>query len=140
MTSNPRHSNLNASGSQPVSPTEVGTRTRRKWGQSLMEFALVAPFILLVIFGIIDLGRLMHAQATVSNAARQGARFAATGQQQRDGSGNWIPRSALIITKTKEALFGLPLVDTIYPDDFGFHRVQVNPRHAGRPGEMVEVE
>jgi hypothetical protein len=44
-------------------------------GQALVEFAFVAMFLLLVIFGIIDFARLFFAYATMSNGAREGARF-----------------------------------------------------------------
>jgi hypothetical protein len=47
-------------------------------GQALLEFAFVAVFLLLVIFGVIDFARLFFAYATMSNAAREGARFGIT--------------------------------------------------------------
>ncbi len=48
----------------------------RAQGQELVEFALVVPVLLLVVFGVLDLGRLYHAAITITNAAREGARFA----------------------------------------------------------------
>ncbi|MCW3843789.1 pilus assembly protein [Micromonospora yasonensis] len=42
-----------------------------------MEFALLLPVVLLIIFGIIDFGRMLNAQITISQAAREGARAAA---------------------------------------------------------------
>jgi len=54
---------------------------RRKMdGQGLVEFALVVPLILLMFFGIFDLGRAVYAYNTLGNAARQGARVAAVNQ------------------------------------------------------------
>lgn len=50
---------------------------KRQRGQDLIEFALVLPFLLLVVFGVLDLGRLFHSAITVTNAARVGARFGA---------------------------------------------------------------
>ena len=49
-------------------------------GQALVEFALVLPILLLLIFGIIDAGRLIYTYNTVSNAARNGARVAIVNQ------------------------------------------------------------
>ena len=46
-------------------------------GQDLLEFALVLPVLLLVVFGVLDLGRLFHAGITITNAARVGARTGA---------------------------------------------------------------
>lgn len=45
-------------------------------GQSLAEFALVLPIFLLVVFGMIDVGRVVWATDNITNAAREGARFA----------------------------------------------------------------
>jgi Flp pilus assembly protein TadG len=53
---------------------------RRRRGQALVEFALVLPILLLMIFGIVDAGRLIYTYNTVSNAARDGARVAIVNQ------------------------------------------------------------
>ena len=47
---------------------------RRDEGAAAVELALVLPVLLLVIFGIIDFGRMLNAQITVTEAAREGAR------------------------------------------------------------------
>jgi Flp pilus assembly protein TadG len=44
-----------------------------------VELAFVLPVILILIFGIWDVGRLVETQQLVSNAARDGARLAAIG-------------------------------------------------------------
>jgi Flp pilus assembly protein TadG len=43
-------------------------------GQSLVEFALVLPLFLILIMGVVDAGRLVYMNSTLSNAAREGAR------------------------------------------------------------------
>jgi Flp pilus assembly protein TadG len=48
---------------------------KEKRGQALVEFALVFPLLVLLIFGLIDLGRAVYAQHTLSEAAREGARW-----------------------------------------------------------------
>jgi Flp pilus assembly protein TadG len=54
------------------------SRSRRgragRRGQSLVEFALVLPIFLLLIMGVIDVGRYAYMSSTLSNAAREGAR------------------------------------------------------------------
>jgi Flp pilus assembly protein TadG len=40
-----------------------------------VEFALVLPIFLLLIFGVIDGGRYVYVNSTLSNAAREGARL-----------------------------------------------------------------
>lgn len=60
-----------------------GARHRRDGGargQSLVEFALVLPIILLVIVGFFEIGRAVFAYNTIANAARQGARVATVNQ------------------------------------------------------------
>jgi Flp pilus assembly protein TadG len=52
----------------------------RDRGAAAVEFALLLPVLLLLIFGIIDFGRALNAQITLTQAAREGARLAATGQ------------------------------------------------------------
>jgi Flp pilus assembly protein TadG len=45
-------------------------------GQELAEFAIVIPLLILIAFGVLDIGRGFYAAVTISNAAREGARFA----------------------------------------------------------------
>lgn len=49
-------------------------------GQALVEFALVIPVFLLLIMGIVDLGRAVYANNTVNNAAREAGRRAIVDQ------------------------------------------------------------
>jgi Flp pilus assembly protein TadG len=49
-------------------------------GAAAVEFALLLPMLLLLVFGIIDFGRALNAQITLTQAAREGARLAALGQ------------------------------------------------------------
>jgi Flp pilus assembly protein TadG len=54
-----------------------GRRTR---GQALVEFALVLPVIVLVLLGVLDLGRAVFSYNTLSQAARQATRAAMVDQ------------------------------------------------------------
>lgn len=51
-------------------------RRPRQRGQTLVEFALVSPIFLLIVFSAIDVGRLVYAYTAISSAARDGARTA----------------------------------------------------------------
>jgi Flp pilus assembly protein TadG len=51
-------------------------RRRRTAGQSLVEFALVLPVFMSIIFGILDLGRAVWALDIANHAAAEAARFA----------------------------------------------------------------
>lgn len=46
-------------------------------GGALVEFAMVAPFICMVFFAIIEFGQVMYWEHTIDYAARIGARWAA---------------------------------------------------------------
>lgn len=52
---------------------------RSQRGQSLVEFALVLPILLILLLGIVDFGMGLRAYVTLTNATREGARFAAVG-------------------------------------------------------------
>ena len=53
-------------------------------GQSLVEFALVLPLLVLLLFGIIDFGRIFHAYLTLDHAGREAARIASIGKNDTD--------------------------------------------------------
>lgn len=44
-------------------------------GQNLIEMALLLPVLLLLLAGMVDLGRGFHAYIVITNAAREGARY-----------------------------------------------------------------
>ena len=48
-------------------------------GQGLLELTMVLPSLLLILIGIIDLGRVFFDYAAISNAAYEAARQAARG-------------------------------------------------------------
>jgi len=48
--------------------------SRSPKGQALVEFALILPVFLLLLFGLFDLGRAVYAWSTINNAAREAAR------------------------------------------------------------------
>jgi Flp pilus assembly protein TadG len=58
----------------------VSARRRRQRAQTLTEFALISPVIFFLIFGIIDLGRAIYVQASLNQAANEGARVAVRGE------------------------------------------------------------
>ncbi|MBE2222257.1 MAG: pilus assembly protein [Anaerolineae bacterium] len=98
----------------------------RSTGQALVEFALMAVILLMIIFLIIEAARILWAWGTVQNAAREGARYAVTGEFDRmecavisldkfndplcGESGDF--RVASVISVTHRGLAGLPLNET----------------------------
>ena len=55
--------------------TEKGQRGEK--GQALVEFALLVPIFLILLFAIVDFGMGFHSWITVTNSAREGARLGA---------------------------------------------------------------
>lgn len=53
-------------------------RSATEHGQSLVELALALPLLLLIMVGLLDVGRIFYAYITITNAAREAARYAAT--------------------------------------------------------------
>ncbi|TMB89969.1 MAG: pilus assembly protein [Chloroflexi bacterium] len=51
-------------------------RGRGQSSQSMVEFALVAPLLLLLLFGIVDFGRVIYTYVTINQAVNEGVRTA----------------------------------------------------------------
>jgi Flp pilus assembly protein TadG len=50
---------------------------QKQYGVVAVEFAILAPLLFLILFGIINWGVLLFDKAVITNAAREGARWAA---------------------------------------------------------------
>jgi len=83
-------------------------RTPRDRGVAAVEFALLLPMLLLLIFGIIDFGRALNAQITLTQAARTGARVDAV-----DNSTGVPNSSATVTSVTQGAATGLSGVTVV---------------------------
>jgi Flp pilus assembly protein TadG len=53
---------------------------RSEKGQSIVEFALVLPILVMLLFGIIDFGRIFHTYLAIDHASREAARTASIGE------------------------------------------------------------
>jgi TadE-like protein len=71
---------------------------RRQSGQSVVEFALVVPVLLLIVIAVADFGRLYNAAVAVESAAREAADY---GAFQAD---NWSSTSPSNITATLQEM------------------------------------
>lgn len=93
-----------------------GTHQR---GTALVEFALVVPMLLVLLFGIIEWGRALQAMALVTNASREGARRASVGDtdtQVQDAVSTYLQSSGLrpgqLATRiTRSTVAGRPQID-----------------------------
>jgi Flp pilus assembly protein TadG len=64
---------------------------RRERGQSLVEFVLILPVLLIALAGMLDLGRLYFAYVAVTDAAAEGAAYAAIYPDDSDGVKDRVP-------------------------------------------------
>lgn len=48
-------------------------------GQAMVEMALVLPVLILIVFGIVEFGRVFNSYLVVTNAAREAARLGVVG-------------------------------------------------------------
>ncbi len=53
---------------------------RGQSGQSLVEFALVLPLLVILLMGIFEFGRIFSSYVVITNAAREGARSVVVGR------------------------------------------------------------
>lgn len=62
-------------------------RIREERGQTLVEFALVVPVLLVILFGIIQFGVVYRNYVTLTDASRVGARKAAVSRHEANPAG-----------------------------------------------------
>lgn len=60
-------------------------RQHNERGAAMVEFAIILPVLLLLVFGIIEFGRAHNTQLTLTHAAREGVRTYAITQDQAQG-------------------------------------------------------
>ena len=100
-------------------------------GQSLVEFSLVLPMILLVFFGIFEMGRFYHTRLTLQHAVREAARFAVTGETRIDpATGEPMTRASSIVQV---------ILDNARQLDVDVDAITLDPADGGGPEELVRV-
>ena len=83
------------------------TRRRRMRGVAAVEFALVAPLLFMLLFGIIDLALMFSVNLTMQYAVREGTRYAVTGQSDLDPNADGPQRYIAVIEKIKLSSMGM---------------------------------
>lgn len=72
--------------------------------QALIEFALISPVLLLLLFGIVDIGRAVFYYDALNHAAREGARVAARASSP-------LPTNADVLAAVTAQLLGAPVTE-----------------------------
>ena len=83
---------------------------RKRRGQSLVEMAMIAPFLVMILLMVIDCGRAAWIYSTLAGAAREGARAAIT-------TGNNRPDTNRVIGTVVQNAIGLALSGATCPND-----------------------
>ncbi len=61
-----------------------GRHPRSEGGAAAVEFALILPLLMMLVFGIVDFGYAMNRDTMINNAAREGVRSASLGATTAD--------------------------------------------------------
>ena len=70
----------------------LNSHVRRQRGQTMVEFAIVLPLLLLLLLAILQLGVVFNNYLTLTDAVRAGARQGAVGRWLADPSGSAVSR------------------------------------------------
>jgi Flp pilus assembly protein TadG len=112
---------------------------RREAGQALAEFALIAPLLFILIFGIVDMTRAYNAWVTIQGAAREGARYGVTGQTTcaggpatRVGCIDHVAKEHTNSLTNNESTVTVSVRNWQYPD-------YANPAVQGNPGDQCDA-
>jgi len=97
----------------------IGRKRRRLGGQTLIEFTLALPLLLLTLSGVLNTGWLIYRTVTLQFAVREGCRYAITNQtlSLKDGSGNSygvIESVRYIVQRRAVGFLGSKTTDTGY--------------------------
>jgi hypothetical protein len=114
-------------------PSHGDSRDRRS-GLSIVETALAIPLLLLLVFGTVDLGRVLFGHLTLQHAVREAGRFAVTGRVLAGTNGAHPRLDSVIQTATFWAEpFPLTSGDVLVSSRGG------GTGSAGGPGDLVTI-
>jgi Flp pilus assembly protein TadG len=80
-----RLARIGSGGTMTMKPRRI--RIGEERGQSMTEFAVVLPILVVLLFGIVQFGILFNNYVTLTDAARAGARAGAVSRQAPSPSG-----------------------------------------------------
>lgn len=117
---------------KPVTSRPTLSSRPSERGAAIIEMALVTPLLLLLLLGIVEFGYLFAQYNEIRHAAREGARYAAVSNPDRDGGGVGnsdvldavcdslnLPGSTVTVSITKVDENGQPLAGAALRGDYG---------------------
>jgi hypothetical protein len=83
-----------------IKSTKKSKRSKWENAQTMVEFAIVFPIVLLITYGLIEFGRMVFIYSAVTGSAREGARYGATASNYKncDGIRTATDRLAFLIS------------------------------------------
>lgn len=105
----------------------VNTNTksyRTSKGQSMVETILVLPLLLLLIFGIIEFGRVYYTYIMLSNAAREGARYAAVRETDMENYTNSESRMLELVASYGVTIDDIAVDETAEGSDYVYAAIE----------------
>jgi Flp pilus assembly protein TadG len=92
-----------------------GYRIREERGQTMAEFAVVLPVLIVLLFGIVQFGILFNNYVALTDAVRAGARAAAVSRQASDPSGTATTAVRASAANLNQANLGVSVSSTWAP-------------------------
>ena len=116
-------------------PKALRPKTGATEGGSVLEFALVAPMLFMVILACMELALLLNAEMTLQYAVRTAGRYAITGNHLADPKhpGQSLSRIASITQVAQQAALGLNVSGISISSSAGGNG------NAGGPGDTVTI-
>jgi len=124
-----------------------GRSRARQRGASAVEFALVAPVLLMLLFIAFDMGITLWVNLTMQYAVREGARYAVTGQSNLDPNASNQQRYLAIIQEIRNQSMGLyDMVAPNYVITINGTTTNYNTQNSyntgmfGNPGDIIVLQ
>ncbi len=115
---------------------------RRERGSAVVEMALIAPLVILLLIGIIEMSLVFYTTLTMQYAVREGARYAVTGRVDKDPATANQQRYLAVVQAIKNNSAGLytkvnPVISvngTVYASSSAYSSTMF-----GGPGDIVVI-
>ena len=109
----------------------------RHRGLVTVELAIILPLFILLIFAILDFGRLVFTQTTLQHAMREGGRYGVTGQRLPDAKDPKNLQSRL--QSIRQIVHDNAIGVAVNADDIVISSARGGTANAGGPGDTLTI-